>query len=145
MCPIIRSDGLPLRRDVCSYCGGPAGLHRHPAKSSGSKGIWWKTSSSKPGLRGPNRKTQIHTCILKCVCTDADIHTETSSCSPDSWGQTGKHTYILKCVLEHTHTHTHRPTHKSLAQNGCNLAPGEPARRPQPLLSLPSGSSGASC
>lgn len=43
---IIRADGLPLQRDICSYCGAPAGLHWHPAKTSGSKGIWWKTASS---------------------------------------------------------------------------------------------------
>lgn len=46
MCLIVWSTGQPLLRDVCSCCGGSAGLNWHPAKSSGRESICWKTSSS---------------------------------------------------------------------------------------------------
>lgn len=118
MCLIIQATGLLLQRTLCSSCGGPAGLRWHPAKTCGSRGIWWRTSFSHS----------------------------------DSWVQIGKH--ISANTHTHTpdtiygfHTHVCIKTYKGLLQNGCNLAPGEPAHCPRPLLSLPSGSSrlAASC
>lgn len=111
MHPIISINDFSLWRDVWSCCGGPAGPYWHPAKSSGSKGIWWKMSSSSP-------KTHwgIHNPILTLTYAFWDLH-----------------------LRVHTHIRSHED--KSLAQNGSYQAPGEPAQRPWPLLSLPSGSS----
>ena len=53
-------------------------------------------------------------------------------------------TYVC-WALHLRHRHICRHIHKSLVQNGCNLAPGEPAHCLWPPLSLPSGSSRASC
>lgn len=42
MCLAIKAVGLLLQRTLCSHCGAPAGLHWHPAKTSGSQGICWE-------------------------------------------------------------------------------------------------------
>ena len=90
MCLLIRADGLPLRRDVCSYCGVPAGLHWHPAKSTGSKGIWWKTSSSHSGSWAwIGKHTDAQTQILLSMFADIYIY------------------IYLDGACAHTHKHTH--------------------------------------
>lgn len=71
-----------------------------------------------------------------------------SCCRLDSHAYMQTHLVLGVCantpVLQYN-THIWRRTNKSMAQNGCNLATGEPAHCLWPLLSLPSGSSGASC
>lgn len=113
MCLIIQAAGLLLQPNLCPSCGGPAGLRWHPAKTSGSRGIWWRTSFS-------------HSDSWVQIGKHKSANTQTRTRTPDIYG---------------FHTHVCIKTYKGLAQNGCNLTPGESARRPRPLLSLPSGSS----
>lgn len=93
MCLIISADGLPLQRDVCSYCGGPAGTHWHPAKTSGSCGIWWKTSSSHSDSWGQKNthiypNTHTHMCAEMYVLECAHTHTYADKCTK-AWRKMG--------------------------------------------------------
>lgn len=74
MCLAIKAVGLLLQRTICSHCGGPAGLHWHPAKTSGSQGIWWENVF----LRIEIHPVQIRAYALACEhgrSFDAQTHT----------------------------------------------------------------------